>query len=173
MQKIEFQGETYYYYNNKFVDTTFIEVNKTLQNQLFEQVFLKTDYKNYNKDELLEFIFKAKENEKYSLTKDACLFGIDNFENHSDFIKVVLPVLTSCYRKLNQPEKAIEIAGVYEHYKEYRSSALFTSVGAAYCDMQDLDQATKYADMAYAINEGFGTEISALYERIESLKETL
>jgi hypothetical protein len=60
--------------------------------------------------------------------------------------------MTSCYRQTGQAQKAIDILA--EATKRFGqsmvTSALLTSVAAAYCDLGDYIRAKKCCDRAYA-----------------------
>ena len=52
------------------------------------------------------------------------------------------------------------------------SSALFTSFGSSYCELEDSDNALKFANKAYAMQGGgvgYNNELSLLYKRIRKL----
>ena len=90
---------------------------------------------------------------------------------NNDFFQIrkIAPITTSLYRSLNTPDKAIEYFENLqaEYYSPILSSALLTSVAAAYCDMRNYTLGKKYADRAYAM-DGWSIEIANLYERIKN-----
>ena len=96
------------------------------------------------------------------------------FSDSFEYYKVVFPIITSCYRALNQPQKAIDFW--MENKKIFStclSVPLLTSLAAAYCDVGDYVLAKKCADRAYAIQGGslnYQSELSLVYGRIK--KET-
>ena len=170
MLKIELDGEVYYYNNGVFTDSSFIEVDVTTMKKLSGLLFVDTDYKNLSKNELLKFVTEAKEVAQYQLTKDACIYGMEKYEDDPFFITRILPVITSCYRLVGDPKGAIEIASKYLNSFKYESVALLTSLAAAYCDIKDYDNALKCAKKAYA-KQGGGTgsktELSLVFMRIK------
>ena len=171
MQKIEFEGETYYYINGRFTDSSFIEVDIGLRSKLAEKVFTNVDYKCKSQAELVDYLKELKEAEVYSLAKEVCLFCLEKYSEDDYLIRTVLPILTSCYRKIGQPSKAIELLKIYPSiYNQHGSVALLTSLAAAFCDVGDYINARKYANIAYA-RQGGGTgeknELSLVYMRIK------
>ena len=175
MQKINYDGEVFYYNENdgKFLDSTFAEVPVSINLKLAEQFYYNQDFKTFDVNNLFEFIKNSKNAGLFNLSKDACEFGVNKFSNDYGFMKKVLPIYTSNYRELRQPEKAIEIFKKYGSY-QYQSIALFTSIAAAYTDLRDYETALKYANLAYA-RQGGGTgeknELSLVYRRIKSETE--
>lgn len=170
MQKIEFQNEIYYYHNNRFLDSMFIEVDENTAKELAKEILLNIDYSEYSSEGLRDYIIDLKEAGLYKSAKDACLYGIDKYPIKTDFLKVVIPILTSCLRGFGNPEEAIKVAMVYLFRKEVHSVPYFTSLAAAYCDIKDYSNALKYANRGYA-TQGGGTgernELSLVYRRIK------
>ena len=83
----------------------------------------------------------------------------------------ILPRLTSCYRSVGFPQKAIDIL-TYASKKygpDMVSIPLLTSAAAAYCDMGDYAKARKCCNRAYyKSNNNPGNELHMVYKRIES-----
>ncbi|MBR4003316.1 MAG: hypothetical protein IKI95_04590 [Clostridia bacterium] len=169
MKKIEYNGEIYYYYNNKFVDSTFIEVDSQLKKELAKILFSEQDFKTYKEKELLTFIKETKQAEAFSVCKDACLFGLDG-DFSFNFKKVILPILTSTLRNLKQSSLAIEKCSKYTLDEKYVSVPLCTSLASAYCDVGNYEKAFQYANLGYAIQGGglgYNSELSLVYMRIK------
>ena len=170
MKKIEYNGEIYYFYNNKFVDSTFIEVDSQIKKELAKIMFSEQDYKSYNEKELLNFIKETKQAEAFLICKEACLYGLENNDFSFTFKKVILPILTSTLRNLKQASIAIEKCSKYTLDEKYVSVPLCTSLASAYCDVGDYESAFKYANIAYAIQGGglgYKSELSLVYMRIK------
>lgn len=170
MQKIEYDGEIYYYMKGRFVDSSYIEVEETTKNKLAELFFLKVDYKSLEKDELIAFVKEVKEAEQFNLAKDICLYCLETYKEDVCLIKNILPIITSCYRMCGQPEKAISVSKEFALSFKYESVAFLTSLVAAYCDIKDYENAKRYAKKAYA-RQGGGTgektELSLVFMRIK------
>ena len=87
--------------------------------------------------------------------------------------KVIYPRLTSCYRKIGQPQKAIQLfESLKSMYGErYITSVLLTSVASAYCDLKEWTKAKKCADQANAIEMNLhrqtSAELRSVYARIK------
>ncbi|MDD3232251.1 MAG: hypothetical protein PHO06_02760 [Clostridia bacterium] len=169
VEKFEYKNEIYYYLNKKFTDSSFIILNKTLNNEIGEHYFSKVNYKSLPSKELIDFIKEIKQNELYNLSIMVCEFGLVKYESDEVFIKVILPILTSSYRLNYQPSKVISLATKFLHNKKYQSVPLLTSVAAAYCDISDYKSAKKTADYAYRLQNGslgYENELSLVYKRI-------
>lgn len=169
MQKIEYKDEVYYYYNHKFLDTSYIEVNITLAKELANFVLSQQNYETFDKDKFLEFAKETKEAGQYKLSEKVCLIGLSRF-NDLFFIRQILPILTSNMRNLNKSQEAIDLS--LDYIKKYKceSVALLTSLAAAYCDIKDYEKAKKYANFAYAKqggSTGYTNELSLVYKRLK------
>lgn len=86
-------------------------------------------------------------------------------------VRVLLPRLTSLYRLSGRPQKAID---VYEEYlekydKSINSPSLFTSLAAAYCDLELTEEAREYANKANAMASG-DPEFISVYARLKSME---
>lgn len=168
MIRFEFDDDVFYYVRGKFTDEHFLTLNQTKQKQVAEFYFGQTDYKSMCMEQLIEFIKETKNANAIYITKDACLHFLQNFTDRT-CIKQILPILSSCYRLMHQPEKAVELEDNYS-FSMYGSAAYCTSVAAAYCDLREYSIALKIANMAYA-RQSDGerndkSELSLVYARI-------
>ena len=68
------------------------------------------------------------------------------------------------------PEKTIELMSQYKtkYGAKVINAAMFTSVAAAYCDLEKWDEAKQCIDRAYAMTGRSTPEISAVYVRINA-----
>lgn len=169
--QVWFEGEKYYINNGKVYDEHFLEVPLALSKEIVGDYFPTIDYKSLNEKEFVEFLKELKNAELYNHCIDCIYYGISKFINFKDYYMTVLPMITSCYRLMGQPQKAIEF---WEENKSditpFTSVAFFTSIGAAYCDVGDYKKAKYYADMAYAKQGGgkvYNEELILLYLRIK------
>ena len=172
MEKIEFEGEIYYLINNKFVDSSFCSVDKSTNEKLCELYYQNMDFGKMSKEQLLEFIKKTKENEQFALTKKACSVALEKFSADENFIKIVLPIQTSCLRSLGMPNLALDVAQKYtDLVPNCDSYALWISVAAACCDQKDFKGAITYLGLAKQKKRGHmfdeESEFSAVEERIK------
>ena len=170
MRKVEMDGEIYYENKGKFLNSSFIEVDLETKTKLAKKVLGSIDFKKLEIYDLLQFAKDTKESEQYGLCREVCEFGLSKFDSDESFVKSILPVLTSTYRSLNNPQEAIRVAEIQRKKCRCDSIALFTSLAAAYCDVKNYEMAKKYADVAYA-KQGGGTghenELSLVYKRIK------
>ena len=173
LRKIEYDNETYYYVNNQFLDSNFLVVDTNTSQKLANQYFKKINYHSLNMLDLLNFITELKTAEAYLLVIEVGEYGMHRFGSDREFASIVLPMMTSSYRKLNMPRRAINFAEVYLQKYPYilrSSGALCNSLAAAYCDIKDYHKAKRYADLSFAINKKdgkFSSELHAVYARLE------
>lgn len=172
MEKFDYEDNVYYYVNNKFTDEHFIclEGEELINVSLF--YYGQKDYKSLEKHELIDLIKSLKESELYAVVKEMCLYVLEEFKGDEYTIKTILPILTSSFRFLKQPRDAINVA--LNYIPHYASVALYTSLAAAYCDVEEYENALKYANRAYAMQGGSvggGNELSSVYERIKKEME--
>lgn len=172
MKVIEFEGEKYLIRDDgSITDMIGIDVSKDIFLKITSNQFSLDDYKNKSSKELIESIKFYKTHEIFSLAQTLILFGLNKFNNDFLYIRTVLPILTSCYRKIHQPEEAIKIVKQYAN-EITKSPALYVSAAAAYCDMGDYINARKCANVAYAqladLSDEYKMEIRNVYRRIEA-----
>lgn len=171
MERFEVDGEIFIYHNGRYYDEHFCGLSHNILIKVMEARLENIDYKNFLENDLLELIKNCKENEMFGLAKSISEFGMNKYKNNDDFVKSVLPIFTSSCRKLNMPNDAIEKSKQYIKPATY-STALNTSLAAAYCDVGDYLMAKKYADMAYAklanLPMDMKREISNVYARIKA-----
>ncbi len=175
MEKIEFNGETYYTTDDGDVlDEHFITVPKDIFLKIVNKDFSLDNYQNKSSEELLDAIKFYKNHEVFSLAQSLIMFGLKKFGNDICFIRMVLPILTSCYRNLRQPEEAIRVVKQYAN-SITESPALYVSAAAAYCDIDDTVNARKCANIAYSqladLSDEYKDEIRKVYQRIKALEE--
>ena len=173
LRKIEYNDETYYYVNNQFLDSNFLVVDTNTSQKLANEYFRKVDYRSLAGLDLLDFITELKTTGAYLLVIEVGEYGMHKFGADSEFASIVLPMMTSSYRQLKLPKKAIDYAEVYLQKFPYilrSSGALCTSLAAAYCDIKNYHNAKRYADLSRAINKNkgvFSSELNAVYARLE------
>lgn len=174
MKKITFNNEEYYFDKGIIFDSSFIELPKAISRKILANYYKSINYKELEEGELLEYLKQLKNSEFPDLCLEAIEYGLGKFSDSFEYYKVVFPIITSCYRALNQPQKAIDFW--MENKKIFStclSVPLLTSLAAAYCDVGDYVLAKKCADRAYAIQGGslnYQSELSLVYGRIK--KET-
>ena len=173
MKEYTLDGEKYYFNGKRWIDSDGLVVPSFVAGRL--NLFLINDDAMFSAsdNELLQYAANIKEGENYSLAIRAMEILLDR--GNADIVKSVLPRLTSCYRKVGRVEDAIGLAEGYiaNRTAHVETDALFTSLGAAYCDIGEYDKAKDYANRAYAMNGGIvsSVELSNLYERIDKCEE--
>ena len=150
MEKIIYNNETYYFHNGKIYDSDFIRVSINLANQIYPlcydkhhiDIFNEKDFVNLTENELFENILKFKKEEYYTTCIHAIEYAFNKFNYTSLQYKTLYPILSSCYRALNQPQKAIDFwMSNKQNLRKYLSAPLLTSLSAAYCDIKDYNSA--------------------------------
>lgn len=167
MEKIELDGEIYYFINNSFVDSSFCRVPDEIQRKLSQIHFKQFDYKSYKKEELLSFLKALKESEQFIKAKEVAEFALQTYCDDQMLVKQVLPIITSVYRHLHQSALAISVAQKYTDLYKCDSSALWTSIAAAYCDVGEFKEALTFIKLA--IRKQRGTRMPS-FEQKEVLK---
>ena len=162
----------YYFSGNNFFDEFFIALEGDELRKVAHEYFNSIPYQTLNSQEFLAFVKQVKNCGLIYKAKKVIEFAIVHKGNDVQLLHSLLPIYTSCCRILNQPETAIECA---EHLLPIcgGSCATYTSLAAAYCDIQDYKNAKKYAGIAYAKQgggKGYQTEISLVFKRLK--KET-
>ena len=87
------------------------------------------------------------------------------------YAKYIVSRLSSCYRKLNQPNKALEIYhnALNQYGITINDPVVLTSVSGAYCDLKRWDEALNCANYACELDDGEINEfLDAVYNRIEN-----
>lgn len=169
MEEFIYNNQTYYLINGMFCDELFIAVPEILQVQIATEYFKNKDFKSFSQDDLITFIKTTKDAKAYSVSKLAIEYGFEKF-NNDYFVKITLPIITSIYRLTKQPKLALSVANKFLALYNCASPALYTSMAAACCDLEDYVLAKKYADIGFAKqggSKGYMTELSLVYQRIK------
>lgn len=170
MNIVNYDGERYYCMKNKFLDSSFIEVELNLAKKLFMELYPNPDYNTFDSEKIMDYIKLSKDIGLLEITKDACMHVLDKRRESEILVKKTLPILTSTYRALKNPNEAIKIASQYVADTNYVSVALLTSLASAYLDIKEPKTAKKYLARAQERSGNKGVmdaEVSAVYSRIE------
>lgn len=168
MEKIEYQGKVYYFQNGKIYDSTFCEVATGISNQILTSRIKQIDYTAFTENELYNFIVELQNGEQYGQCLQVMYYGIAKFDS-KEFAFKTYPKIASCLRKQKKPEEVIEFYNINKQkIATLNSSAFFTSLAAAYCDLEFYENALKCAKRAYAISKGVvGIELQMVFDRIK------
>ena len=157
----KYNGKTYYRNNSKWVDADYFVVPVYLQNILNTMAYQDMDLSAMSYEEAKEEGDKCKKSETYPLAikyYECAIEKADSFKR----VSVVLPRITSCYRKNKQPEKVVELLSKMKklYGEEIINEVLLTSVAAAYCDLGEPENALKCCKWAYRVLKMNTTESS-------------
>lgn len=171
MTKFEFEDETYYINGESVYDSHFIAISADVAVRVIGAYFETIDYKNMSEDELVDFVRYIYKLKAYYLCDRVFKYGFEKFGKY-DFARRLASTMTSVYRNVGQPKKAIEFAKDYLGEDDFYSIPLLTSLAAAYCDINEPLTAKKYCDEAYSLQGGgvgYMNELSLVYKRIEAM----
>lgn len=167
MDKITYEGTEYERRKDKWVKGSFV-VPEKLQRTL-NKLFIETiDYSTLDLEEATAQADKFKKSGDLLLAS-RCYEEIVNRGSQQQ-VASIIPRLSSCYRGMKQPEKAIALMSEYKlkYGVQVINAAMFTSVAAAYCDLEKWEEAKKCIDRAYAMTGNSTPEINAVYGRINA-----
>ncbi len=171
MDKIIYENETYYFNKGVIYDQSFLEVPKSVSRRVLADYYKDIDYTKFEEEKLLEYLKEIKISGFYDLCLNVINYGLKKFTASFDYYKTVFPIITSCYRSLGKPQKAIDFWMENKPiFVSCLSVPLLTSLAAAYCDVGNYELAKKCANKAYAIQGGsknYQTELSLVYQRIK------
>lgn len=167
MEKVEYNGEIYTRRNSKWVDGSNLAVCESLQRTLNRLYLEQLDYSQYTVDELVAEGDKFKESSSY---QSAISFYEKALESCDEVTyKYVLPRITSCYRKSNMPQRVVDLFTETKKIfgTDFITPVLLTSVAAAYCDLQEYENALRCCKWAYKTFGEFNPNLSNVYARIK------
>lgn len=171
---VEYQGKKYTRRGNKWVDEKYMVAPSSIQSELNHLSFSEEIFNETDIEKLTEYGDRYKNSASVALAIKCYRRAIELAElNNENEIRYILPRLTSCLRNQGKPDIVIEIfSSVKKRYgKKIFNSALLTSVAAAYCDLQEYNNAKKCCDHAFALSGGKASgELMSVYGRIK--KET-
>ncbi len=175
MEKIELDGEIYYYLNNRFVDSSFCSVDKNTLEKLSALFYKNLDFNTFSKEKLLEFIKQNKDAEQLAIAKNACAVGLEKFGADENFVKMVLPIYTSILRGLGMPNLALDVAQKHTDLcPNCDSPALWISVASACLDLKQFKDAMMYLSFAKQKKRGHKFEEESEFSAVENrLKKAL
>ena len=173
--KIEYEGETYYFENGVLYDEGWTDVPLAIAHKVTDYYFNSISYEDMGEGAFLTFVKNLKKSNKFAKCLQVIEFGLNKFTASTYFYTSVFPIITSCYRNLGKPQKAIDFWMENKSlFSNQLSVPLLTSLAAAYCDVSNYDMARYCVDKAYAMQGGsinYQTELSLVYARIKSETE--
>jgi predicted Zn-dependent protease len=161
-KKVTFQGETYMWTGNGWVDSSFIKVSKALERELEMQLGESPLAEEDQIDDVAELIIRAREARENEDYKRAVKLAqrIIKLEPHNHAGVVML---CATYRAMEKPTTALRET---ERFLPTNNPALLTSRAAAYCDIGHGPEALRTIKQALA--KGGGAQAWAVYGRIEA-----
>lgn len=161
-------GKTYRRINGRWADSQNMIVHNLLQREINREFAKSIDLETLSTEDCIARADEFKQS-------DSAFLAVKFYEQamkeaDSKTVSYILPRMTSCYRMIGQPQKAIDLlAFVSSKYgNKLITPALLTSAAAAYCDLGDYIRAKICCDRAYASGGKGSEELSLVYKRIES-----
>ena len=167
MDKYYIDGEEYIFKNGKWLTSSFMIPPLAIVNKLNKMMQSSGNIEKMRMDELLEVVDNSRERENYRLAEQALERAMTIAKE--DEIKIILPRLTSNYRKQGKPQEAIDVSEKYlsQYGTMLYSPMLFTSIAAAYCDLGDFVNARLNANRARSLSGSQSSvELISVYSRI-------
>ncbi|QFJ54919.1 HRDC domain-containing protein [Pseudobutyrivibrio xylanivorans] len=172
MESYEYNGEKYYFKKGKWLKSDYTVAPISIVNSLNKLLMENEDFETETVDEIIKLLDGAKMSGN---TGFALKLAEESLEKATlSEARALLPRITSLYRIKNRPERAVELGEHYIRVYESKiwSPSLFTSLAAAYCDLNKLEEARKYANRARAISGNNSTiELMSVYSRLKKLEE--
>lgn len=135
-------------------------LNKTTLSRHLKQIrasYPEINFKNMGENDFFDYVKQRKDGCAYRECLILLFYGMSKFFHSRDYYTKACPMITSCYRRLEQPNEAIS----YWHWMKDKpfydsglSKALFTSLAAAYIDINDYQSAERFAKWAYKESNG-------------------
>lgn len=168
--KITVDGQKYSLAEGAVFDSTGMRIPDARSGTILYKYYSKIDREKLDEEQLLECIKGIKYAKCLKLCTDVIQEELEKEHSYS-FIRAILPIYTSSLRELKKSKEAISFWNDNEnYYYAYESSALYTSLASAYCDIKDYVNARKFANRAYAMSgggSGHKNELSLVYMRIK------
>ena len=172
MLSLAFEGKKYFRYKDKWINDDDMVVCLDLQEKLNRRYAEIVDLSDYDVKALIAEADKFKKSESFTL-------AIRYYEEvakkcDSRTLASIFPRLSSCYRRCGQARKAIDLLiGAKKKFgQEIIKVELLVSAAAAYCDLEEYDNADRCKDKARAMLNGMDNEyLNAVDRRIKAAKE--
>jgi hypothetical protein len=153
---------------DKIADRTGMILPEGKATGLLYKYYISLDTSEFDEEQLKEYIKGIKEAKLWNL----CIEVIEKefeIDHKGDFIRSILPIYTSVMRKA---KRSLDVVDFWEMntviYSKYGSPEFFTSLAAAYCDIDNYIKARQYANRAYAMGGKASGELMNVYSRIKN-----
>lgn len=169
----EYNGKRYVRNNSKWVDSDNMVVPVYMQ-RILNTLTFAPDISSLGYTEAKSEGDKCKAGESYTLAIKYYEQALEKAEGRAQ-ISVILPRITSCYRKTGEPRRVIELlADMKTIYGEgIINQALLTSAAAAYCDLGEPENAISCCRWAYRVlkseKDGQSIELSNVFIRAKKM----
>jgi tetratricopeptide (TPR) repeat protein len=149
MDELVFKGKKYTRSDSKWVDADNMVVHETMQIALNNFFVEGIDFSLFTIQQLIDEGDKFKNSYTYNLAISFYEKAAERCDE--ELLQYILPRITSCYRQTKTPHKAVELFKLAKSkYGEgFITSALLTSVAAAYCDLKEYENAMRCCRWAY------------------------
>ena len=162
--RIYYKLGTKIYDNNNYYEHTIDELIKLSMGQIV--------WKTVDRATHIELAKTQKDKGSTVIARKMLLNFLINNPNDLKGIGMVYPMLSSLYRKIGKPMKAIEIAEKYLNSYSLCNHACLTSIAAAYIDIGELSLARRYANKAKSLSYyNTSQELINLYARLNREEE--
>lgn len=168
-EEMEFEGEIYIHRDGKWHTKSYCEVPVSLQSKLNSKFNSLVNFKIMSCKQLVKIGDGYKKSESFQLAIKSYEETISKTKD-KNIIKYILPRITACYRKCNQPQSAVELySKVCKKYGyDILNVPLLASVAAAYCDLNEYYSAKKCVNKALSqLNGECPDELKALIVKIK------
>lgn len=171
-KSIEYQGRKYTLNGDYWIDESYMIAPSSIQMELNQICFSEEILNETDIDILVETGDRYKKSSSISLAIKCYRRAIEIAEANENISKLqsILARLTSCLRDQGKPEEVVSLfASIKKRFNsKIFNSALLTSAAAAYCDLQEYENAKKCCDRAYALSGGkVSGELRSVYGRIK------
>ena len=163
---IEFEGKTYTRQKYYWVDAQHQQA--PAQGELDRKYYKQFLDETHSVQEYIDLAGEFRQNGSLGYAAKCFQYVLEH--GTIEECRIYYPCLTSLYREMNQPQKAVDLEPIMEQRGALTHVAL-TSIAAAYCDLGNLNEAKKCANRAMAMNHGTADqELIAVFARIKKDK---
>ncbi len=172
MDKLVYEGVTYTRNGNFWAEQGGLVVCDIMQDKLNQAFFETIDLSKMRAFDVLKLGDQYKRGRMLGLAIQCYAHALSRATKEE--VSYILPRLTSCYRIQGRPQLVIDaLADAKRRFGvEVITSVLLTSAAAAYCDMDEYQNARTCCNRAYAkCNGNPSPELKSVYARIRAYEE--